>query len=46
MSNVDELNDQLLVRRQKMTDIQEKGLDPFGCKFERTHLCNEVIAEL
>ena len=45
MSNVEELNDQILVRRQKMTAIQEKGLDPFGGKFERTHLSNQVIAE-
>ena len=45
MSNIEELNDQLLVRRQKMTDISESGLDPFGSRFERTHLSNEVIAE-
>ena len=45
MSNIEETNDQLLVRRQKMTAIQEKGLDPFGSKFVRTHLSNQVIAE-
>ena len=32
MSHLDELNDQLLVRRQKMEDIRESGLDPFGCE--------------
>lgn len=42
MSHLDELNDQLLVRRQKMEDIRESGLDPFGARFERTHLSNEV----
>ncbi len=42
MSHLDELNDQLLVRRQKMSDIRAKGLDPFGSKFERTHLSNEI----
>ena len=42
MSHLDELNDQLLVRRQKMLDIREKGLDPFGSKFERTHLSNDI----
>ena len=26
MSHLDELNDQLLVRRQKMSDIRESGL--------------------
>lgn len=45
MSNIEELNDQLIVRRQKMADISESGLDPFGSRFERTHLSNEVIAE-
>lgn len=42
MSNIEELNDQLLVRRQKMTAIQENGQDPFGSRFERTHLSMEV----
>nr|WP_231860392.1 lysine--tRNA ligase [Bacillus sp. OxB-1] len=42
MSHLDELNDQLLVRRQKMEDIRESGLDPFGARFERTHLSNEI----
>ena len=42
MSNLDDLNDQLLVRRQKMGDIRESGLDPFGSKFERTHLSEEI----
>lgn len=45
MSNIEELNDQLLVRRQKMTDIRESGIDPFGSRFERTHLSTEVVAE-
>ena len=45
MSNIEELNDQLLVRRQKLTDIREGGLDPFGSRFERTHLSSEVLAE-
>ena len=44
MSNMDEMNDQLLVRRQKMKDIRESGLDPFGQRFERTHLTNEIRA--
>lgn len=34
-----------MVRRQKMTDIRESGMDPFGSRFERTHLSNEVVAE-
>lgn len=42
MSQMEEMNDQLLVRRQKMNDIRESGLDPFGQRFERTHLTNEI----
>lgn len=43
MSNLEELNDQVLVRRQKMADIRESGLDPFGAKFKRTHLSKAII---
>lgn len=43
MSNIEELNDQRQVRRQKMEEIRNGGLDPFGARFERTHLSNELI---
>lgn len=33
----EELNDQMRVRREKMEDYREKGLDPFGGKFVRTN---------
>lgn len=33
----EELNDQLQVRREKMNSIREKGMDPFGKRFDRTH---------
>lgn len=39
----EELNDQLLVRRQKMQAFREQGMDPFGSRFERTHSSQEVI---
>ncbi len=38
----EELNDQMIVRREKMDSIREAGLDPFGQRFERTHLTNEL----
>ncbi|MEQ2528998.1 lysine--tRNA ligase [Bacillaceae bacterium CLA-AA-H227] len=38
----EELNDQLIVRREKMNDLREKGLDPFGKRFERSHLTSEI----
>ena len=34
--NTVELNDQMLVRREKLETIRESGLDPFGKRFERT----------
>ncbi len=39
----EELNDQLKVRREKLHKLREKGLDPFGKRFERTHNTTEII---
>ncbi|MDN5580769.1 MAG: OB-fold nucleic acid binding domain-containing protein, partial [Lactococcus raffinolactis] len=33
--NTVELNDQMLVRREKLETLREAGLDPFGKRFER-----------
>ncbi|MFZ3591059.1 lysine--tRNA ligase [Bacillus sp. DJP31] len=33
----EELNDQVKVRREKLHKLREKGLDPFGKRFERSH---------
>jgi lysyl-tRNA synthetase, class II len=41
----EELNDQLQVRREKMNAIREKGLDPFGKRFERSHQSQELVRE-
>ena len=35
--NREELNDQIIVRREKMEALRKKGIDPFGKRFERTH---------
>ncbi|WP_409299075.1 lysine--tRNA ligase [Peribacillus sp. SCS-26] len=40
----EELNDQLMVRREKMQSMAEGGIDPFGKRFERTHLSDEITA--
>ncbi|EKN68005.1 lysine--tRNA ligase [Schinkia azotoformans] len=32
----EELNDQLLVRREKLAQFRDKGIDPFGKRFERS----------
>jgi lysyl-tRNA synthetase, class II len=41
----EELNDQFIVRREKMNALREKGLDPFGKRFERTHDTGQIVAE-
>lgn len=39
----EEINEHMRVRRGKMESFREQGLDPFGGKFIRTHLANELI---
>ncbi|WP_349305605.1 lysine--tRNA ligase [Bacillus sp. FJAT-49736] len=38
----EELNDQVLVRREKMQAIRENGIDPFGKRFDRTHNTEQI----
>ncbi|MDQ7120474.1 lysine--tRNA ligase [Lactococcus petauri] len=42
---IEELNDQMKVRREKMETLRESGIDPFGHKFTRTHSSAELHAE-
>jgi lysyl-tRNA synthetase class 2 len=37
-----ELNDQEIVRREKLEKLREMGVDPFGHRFTRTHLSQEL----
>ena len=39
-----ELNDQQIVRRQKMEALREQGIDPFGKGYERSHRSGELRA--
>ncbi|GAA4075991.1 lysine--tRNA ligase [Amphibacillus indicireducens] len=41
----EELNEHMRVRRDKMSDMRAKGIDPFGDKFDRTHMASELVAE-
>ncbi|MGX6446269.1 lysine--tRNA ligase [Neobacillus sp. K501] len=41
----EELNDQFLVRREKMNAMRENGLDPFGKRFERSHSIKELVEQ-
>ena len=38
----EELNDQMLVRREKMDSLREEGIDPFGKRFDRTYNSQEL----
>lgn len=38
-----ELNELMLVRRKKLDELKGMGIDPFGQKFERTHMAHEVL---
>ncbi|MEL7565204.1 MAG: OB-fold nucleic acid binding domain-containing protein, partial [Dehalobacterium sp.] len=38
-----DLNDQMLVRREKMEELRGMGIDPFGAKFERTSTSKEIL---
>ncbi|MBF0754615.1 MULTISPECIES: lysine--tRNA ligase [Jeotgalicoccus] len=40
----EELNDQLAVRREKMQQLKNQGMDPFGKRFERLAYTEELIA--
>ncbi len=37
------LSELLQVRRQKMEALREKGIEPFGCKFEATHFSVDIV---
>src|SRR5690625_1078822 len=41
----EEMNDQMSVRREKMQQLIDLGIDPFGGKFERTSYTDELIRE-
>ena len=37
-----EVNDQLLVRRQKLEELKEMGIEPFGRKYDREALARDL----
>ena len=39
------LNDQLIVRREKMQELRDKGVNPFADRYERTHLSADLHQE-
>ena len=45
MSQEIELNDQMLTRREKLKNLQNRGINAFGQKFERTHTASDMIKQ-
>ncbi|WP_409343921.1 lysine--tRNA ligase [Paenibacillus sp. MBLB4367] len=43
MSQELELNELLVIRRNKLDELRALGIDPFGQKFERTHTAQQVL---
>lgn len=41
----EELSEQMQVRRDKLKDLQDQGIDPFGGKFARTYLAADIIKD-
>jgi lysyl-tRNA synthetase class 2 len=40
---LEQLNEQLRFRREKMETLRQKGIDPFGHAFKTTHMSQEII---
>lgn len=41
----EDLNDQFIVRREKMNQMRENGIDPFGKRFDRSHYAKDLIEQ-
>ena len=39
----EETNEQFQVRKEKLDLLRSKGLDPFGKRFERSHLVSDIF---
>ncbi len=40
-----ELNELLRIRHEKLSDLRRENIDPYGGRFERTHLSSQIIAD-
>jgi lysyl-tRNA synthetase class 2 len=39
----EDLNEQMQVRREKLSELRSKGLEPYGGRFERSHLARLIL---
>ncbi len=44
-NNEQELSELLQIRRDKLDQLRDLGVDPFGCRFERTHTADQINKE-
>lgn len=42
-TDLQDLNELMRVRREKLQELRDKGVEPFGGRFERTHFSEEII---
>ena len=42
---MEKLSEQEIIRRQKMEELREMGIDPFGKAYERTHKSGQIREE-
>ena len=42
---MEKLTEQEKIRRQKMEELKEMGIEPFGQAYERTHKSGQIRAE-
>ncbi|NLJ74747.1 MAG: lysine--tRNA ligase, partial [Firmicutes bacterium] len=43
MEEREELNELMAVRREKLKDLYDSGINPFGERFVRTHCAQEIL---
>ncbi len=43
--HIESLNDQMIVRREKMEELRKNGVDPYSGPYKRSHYSSELIAE-
>jgi len=40
-----EINELLQIRRDKLNELRELGVDPFGSKYDRTHYAADILRD-
>lgn len=43
MNNIEELNELMRVRREKLAELKQEGIEPYGGKFNRTHYAKDIL---